>query len=295
MEKQQSLSALSDFYTIFRITLFAEKNKSLNASCLPTLIKLNQNKLREILSKSAKDSFIINKDMLAYLVENQLIMESEEPKKYVITARGIALYESEQMSIPNTAIYDYITKEIMKKSYKTSKNLSDREKLILFVLFSMHCFSKDCGLDVLRKIKEQYWMEIFDKCITFLQTHQFTQTLDLDFNKFLWKDATKKPIVTLVTGPAAELKKLTKSIFSNVNDQGIFYLDIINSTNIDKVKLNLIFEKIFDQKSIPEKKEILKFSRNLVKDYDTKVFDNIQLAYTAPRVSTTIEEYIISS
>jgi hypothetical protein len=295
MDEQDILSAISEFYVVFYINISEEAKGHTKESCLPGVLRLNSNKLRGVIERSKKSSHLFRKEVFEFLLDRGYIVETNSPNQYVISTKGIWFYEIKKKGVSDSYIYDYITNWKYKEATsKVTKGITDEQIMLLFAMFSMRCFSKECSVSIVQNDKLNYWKEIFRKCIEFLQSRQFTKSLNSE--KIIEKEGTKSFLALLVLNNCTILPKLTKSVFSFVQGSGIFYLDVLlDSRDIEKNKLVYIFERIFNKLSIKQKEDILEFSKSLLKEYDSKIFDNLQNSYTRPKDSLVIEEIILLS
>tara|TARA_Y100000310_G_scaffold330120_1_gene401240 strand:+ start:985 stop:1863 length:879 start_codon:yes stop_codon:yes gene_type:complete len=290
MEEQEILSAINEFYIAFKINIIDQKKGNLKDSCIPSIVKIELNKLNPLLYKSAKPSYIVKKELFDYLLSKGYILESEIPEKYIISVKGIWFYENKKLGLSEEYIYDYLTEEKFKKSFSVLKGLSEKQKLILCSMFAMRCFSKECSINILQRKKQPYWDEIFLKCLDFLQSEGYTKSLK--HKDIIRKESTKTNIAKLVLD--TNLPKITQLLFRHSGKQGMFFLDVTDSERrINKKRLLLLFEKIFPNLSLNQKKDILKFSKNILMEYYTKIFDDVKFTYTQPEDSLLIEEIII--
>jgi len=273
-ELEDSLySSLKHFYNKLSSKMLNERIKILKGSIFLTLIKMTKTRVSEILSESALPGSAFVSTDLKELIQKEYILESEDINKkqqYIITAFGLWVIEYQMKKLEVLYLLQYF-QESKFGSSTSLRPLNDLEKTILMSLLALRNFSHEVPMDLNDEIKRNYWIEIFNNSSEFLKNKNY-----LSKDKWIPTKSGNEHVINYVMRRANDLPQKTKHLYKIVGNN-TYYLDLLNSVEKSKAKLEFLFSIIFGHvESREDLKDILSFLSQLAYDRGKNVRESFE-------------------
>ena len=230
------------FYDRLKETL--EKNKKLkNESCLISLtFGVKSNSRNDLIKKSALKKNEIGALAREELVTAGFIREIEDTGDFEITAQGIWNIENETI-VSTDELISYIDKE---RFFVKIDGMSDKEKIIIFAMICGRAFSNETQIDLMDQALLDNWSKVLDISFTKLNSLGIIKLSKTNWEKTLYKKGTEHPVSVIIRHTDALPKKVNR-IFKAPGKQK-YYLEIMDSNELNIDKLSHLFKKVFDDK-----------------------------------------------
>lgn len=287
---KEILSYLKMFYDSLKTQLIEQKKYQKNTSLLGSIMDLKSNARYSFLQKSAILSYKIPNNILETLISDNHIQELDQNIGNTITARGVYLFETENNLYDINSIISYLDNKYFKINSAGLK-LSDKEKVILFLLICIRAFSKESVLDL--KKGESILNEILvllNECYNFLFSQEIISSLKKD--DLFGKKGNEHPVSNLIRHSDALLKK-TKGIYRTIYPQK-YYLEISKDKILDIHSLGYLFWQIFGNKfQISKRDDIISYcSKTAYNIIVNHIFDIKMHIYQHPKYDNSIDDAI---
>jgi hypothetical protein len=266
-------SHLEHFYNKLSKKILSKRVKLIKGSIFLTLIKMTKTRVSELLSESALPDSAFRQSDLKSLILQEYIYESEDIDKkhqYIITALGLWTIEARMKKLEISQLINFF-QETKFGSEVSEKPLTDMEKIILTSLIALRNFSPKVPMDLNDKIKREYWIEIFDRSAKYLK-----------YNKLISKEkwgptnTGNEHSINYVMRRANDLPQKTKHLY-RIEGNNTYYLDLLDTAEKSKGKLEFLFSIIFDQvESREELRDILSFLSQLAYDRGKNVRESFE-------------------
>lgn len=259
-----------------------------------TLQEKMSNKRFKLLWDASFEEYKIPKITRESLLQNGYIRSTGTDNRYYITARGIWKVEEHEGKINADKLIKFIDKEKFSKSFQeVNKNITDKQKVILFTLIATRCFSQYSVADLKtqNRIKD-VWAEVVDECYSFLE--KMGTVKKLKYSDLYGRVGNEHKVSNLFRH-TDRLPKLTQNIFQTLGRSQKYYLDLSNNKQINKGKLKILLQKIFDSITLDSNKreKISNFCREISHGYDTRLFPKNKNDFHGFEYDGEIEDLIL--
>lgn len=253
----ETLKLLKKFYDKLLSTIELHRKKEIEYSVLIESINMRNNIFSGILRDSSLTGYPASKEVLNDLLNKGWIRSADKVNEYFITAKGIWEVEKKDKIFDETKLLEYLDNKFFNIS--TERDLSDKEKVILFLMFSLRSFSRETAInlrgtddEMLNRYKEVIEL-VNGKLHSLGVISRLTQ-------EDLYSNPNERPVSNLFRR-MNDLPKKTKSLYTPEGNQE-YYLDISKENKISTDKLKFIFGLIFKGKdlSASELHEVYDFS-----------------------------------
>ncbi len=226
---------------------------------------------------------------LDQLVTDALIMPTDETNKYCLTARGLYKIE-EYLGLLNIEILLDTAQDKYFSIFSSHEALKDNEKITLFALFSLRCFSEnDCFRIGSYDKENEKWMQIFLKCAKFLKELRIIKAIPQSLTAD--KSYTELPLFKLMRH-INHLQKKTKNIYSTTHTR-CYFLKVEKDGKLSIEDLTFLFNKIFDRVLEYQEMELIKqFINNISNNELLFLTQHPGKKYSNPEVDMLIEKAI---
>jgi hypothetical protein len=244
---EDNYSYLKKIYQKLYDTLEKNNKKITKKSLILTFFNIKSNDRNQLLREGAIQGFKIPATVMSYLEKNNLIRQTDEAMFYSITAKGIYEVECKKEVINNDIFLNFFDKKFFNPFKLSEKSLSEKQKIIIFSMIAIRSFSEDSALDL--KKSEKTLNAIQDVInSTYNKLKSLKLIPKLKFDNLYGKKGNEHPVSNLIRH-TDELPKLTKNVYKALGNQK-YYLDLFSNNSFLKNNLNLLFEKIFDDKKL---------------------------------------------
>lgn len=272
------------------------KGKIKNKSALLSFLFTTSNQGYDFLNKSSILLSKTPKNVLEYLVTNELIRQTDEMDYYVITAKGVWEIESETKQI-NAEILVTTFDDKFFNLFQSSKPLSEKEKVIIFALIAARSFSEESALDLKRGEKAlQEMKDLMERSYDILKRHG--TVLELKAEKLFGETGNENPVYNILRHSGESCKKKTKGIFKTTGKQQ-YYLDLYKDNVLSIKDMGFLLWLIYgDHMPIEKKDEIEDYCLDIMRRksiylYDLKTHKFAKPAYDDV-IKKAIDEYYLS-
>ena len=252
---------------------FLMENKIKNDSLLFSLLEVKSNvRFRAIRSSS------ISEDKLDTIILNELLTAnfikcSDESQKYVITALGIWEIERELKGYTVESILAFLDKKYLDFE-ETSKNLTDKERVILFSMFCARTFSENSTIDLK---KNEFILNAWERIIENCKDELYKLKIIKKINKEeLFGKKGNEHIVSHLIRHTDSLPKKVGGIYRAPGKQK-YFLALYKENSLQMDSLESLIGLIFNSKDkipIEEINEIFKFANEIAYTEAPHIFDS---------------------
>lgn len=260
----------------------AKKKSSLEKNSVFISFEKRSSTTREnILSKSALESNYIDTNVAENLVEGELVREVDE--EYVLTAKGVWLVERNRDILNDEKIIKHFDERMFDEleGNDLSKKNMDRQKVAFLAMIAGRCFSENVPMNLDDEEKSDIWKEITD------DSFQLLKDLNLITSSLQKEDLYFSGNKTEVEGITrrAKLAAASDNIFQNKGRRGKkYYLDIAEDGDIDKEKLQKLFDVIFGEENVTyaDKKKIKDFCSEVSNSKSIELYPSNTRNFSSP-------------
>lgn len=241
--ERESLKVLTKFYDSLREELL--KNNSLDGnSIFTTLLQFNSNKRKELIFNSSLDPLRFDFEDLNLLKNQDYLQEVKggfKTDKPVLTAKGIWKIDKEKFGFTEEDLIDFFQEKDFDFTSEI-KPLNSKEKLALFTLISVRCFSSDSLMNLKDETFRDNWVKVLHRVNDYLVENKIIKK-----NNILKPRGKSNPARYLMRR-VNNLPKKTSQVYKYTGSYK-YYLDIFsqNLNSIDEDKLAFLFKLIFEK------------------------------------------------
>jgi len=264
-------------------------SKRKDRSILVNYFSITSNSAHRILLNSSIKSYGINNRILRNLIDKGYIKSLEIRNQYVITPLGIWEIEKIDKIINEYSLIESISNKYF-NFFNRDVSLSDKEKLILFTLISMRCFSTGSSVDLKRNQRSLDKLKVvIEKNYTFLKSFKILKKLKAD--EIFGAKSNEHPVSNLIRH-SDNLPKRSKSIY-RVQQPQKYFLELSSNEGIDTEDLAYILWLVF-RKSITSTNytEILNYLNTIVYDMAKYIFDINEHKFLKPEYDYLLNDSI---
>lgn len=279
---------LSVLYDNIKTALKLDKKLSSN-SVLISFMNLKSNVRYSYMLKSAQSSLNTPEAVIRDLLNDGAIRSVGEDETYSLTAMGVWELEKDN-KLTEIDLINFIDEKFWAIE-TSSKDISEKEKVIILTLIAIRAFSKDCNIDLksddnlLESVKR-----IIDKSYELL--HKMDM-ISFEYEKLYGKKGNEHIVSNLIRHTDS-LPKKTKAIFNAIGDQK-YTLLLSQNNNIQEDDLKWLLEKIFDQsklKSLYDYDMIKDFLNTVAYEEGFNIYENIEESFVTHKVDDVINRVI---
>lgn len=258
-------------------------------SILISSISLKSNDILRALKDSSMESYKIPREALLELLANGYIRNTEDPKRYAITAKGVWEVEGKRQIFSERALIDYIDVKYFNK-FEKIKPLGDREKIIVLALLSTRAFSEKASADMRKedRIKDR-WLTVMIQSYDLLNELGLIKKLkktDLNKDESIEHDASH------ILRHNVDLPKKTSLIYTSKGENK-YFLNIIDDDIVTSNKVALLLKLVFEDKiGINTIDKIERFCIDMAYNNAASLFDLDSQVYVNSTVDDSIREAI---
>ncbi len=238
---------LRSFYDRLRENLLLERGKNdlVENSIILTILKTQGTTRDRIIRKSKLTAIDIPVDGLSQLIEKGAVQSTGTFDSYVITAKGVWLFEQEKGILNDEKFLTFMTDTYFATENSLPKckiDLDDKERVILLSMIAARAFSIDSMVDLKKgDATREKWKEILCSSYDLLKEMGLIKTA----KKSTFSDNTgNEHVVVSLFRHNGKMPKKTKSIYRYTRNCE-YYLDLYEGT-FSNEKLSYLFWKVFN-------------------------------------------------
>lgn len=287
---------LEKFYKKLQESLNKRYKEKIESIFLRILeIRSNVDRFR-LLKDASISKFQFTAESMRNLLENSFIRETDEENKYTLTAKGILEYENKNKILIEDELWNFIDKKYFELFSESKKELSDKEKLIVFVMIAARAFSERSSIDLKRgDIALSKWEEIIFSSYNLLKDLKIITKLN---ENDIFGDAKEfHKVYAFFKHGGKDIPKKTKGIYRTSGNQ-MYCLDISNVMGrIDTSALKLLFNKIFEQHrlSTSEIDKLFKYFNEVASTKNIYIFDVKEHIFYNPEYDNIIKDALLTA
>jgi len=232
----------------------------------------------------------VDSSVVAELKNNGLIRDSKDVNQYILTAKGV--YQAETILRIDTLTNILVAVDDRFFEPKVTK-ISEREKIILFSMMMMRCFSKEYCIDA-RKDKDtkDEWMQIFIESQNQLKKMKVIK-VKTPLEKLGKKSDIEDPMSNIIRHTDA-LDKKVKMLYKKTG-KNQYYLDMLyKDRTINVESLAFILDSIFEGSiGYAQINEIADFCRDALHVHGVRVFDYSEENFSTPDCDDAINNALV--
>ena len=264
---------ISKFYVKLLNNINRDNINLIYDSVLLTLFSIHAKDSKKYLKNSSFGSSSIPSDILNVLEKLEYVIKFEDyvsgGQKYTITSLGIWEVEKNNKNLSEKDLLLFIQRHKNFTIESSKKNIADKNKLTLFSLICLRCFSSNTSMDLNNETLRNEWTKVFELTFVFLNSNNYFSknynSLDLIFNN-------RK--IDYFMSHVNSLQILTNQIYSNLGNKK-YYLDLYKNDEIDLERLKFVLLKVLDNiPDIDTLKEISEFCIKTANNMAPYVIDN---------------------
>jgi hypothetical protein len=286
---------LKDFYDSYRDSFESRKrigSKSILTSSLDVKNTVRFGSLRE----SALSAHKVDPSALSELLGLGLVRQSDEVSKYVITASGIWVVETESLLIDEAKLIEFLDTKYFKLFRPPAKGISEKEKIIIMTLISARAFSAESRADLQKdENTRDTWKKIVEETYEMLKSLGVISETERD-ELFRKKNSsgTEHPVSQLIRH-SDKLPPKTRDIFKVIKPQK-YYLDLYDGHRFSPDGLAYLFWLIFRGEVDPSGfDDILKFCNHISYDYSKYISQYPVHPFSNPEYDAILREALKNS
>jgi hypothetical protein len=272
MLEENEIIQLKKFYNKLYDNYILKYKKLKSNSLLISFIDIKANDRFRLLTESSIKPISIPGLELKNLKLNKYVRNSDNSNNLSITGKGVFEIENQCNKISIEKLINCLDEKLFSLFTELEKNLSDKQKVILFSMISARSFSEDSAVDLQRNEKiNETWGAIVDESFHFLKDIGIIKKLS---EKELYGKKGNEHPVSNVFRHTDQLPRLTGGIFTALGNQK-YFLNVYIDNSISKEGLLFILRKIFEGISldIVNIQKISDFCRDIAHTKDTMIFD----------------------
>lgn len=281
---------LKKFYFLLSDNLKRERSFKEN-SVLLSFLKTQSASRYRLLRKSALNSVLIPSRVLTSLLAKGLIQCIESIDAYAITAKGVWYYEQKTDLINQETLLSYINDKYFIPKMKS--DLTEKEKIILFMMISTRAFSEKSPVDLKKSdvIKDK-WKEMLERSYDLLCNLSLITKLKKE--EFLGKKGNVH-IASSIFRHNNQMVQKTRGIYS-YNRKQEYYLDLYKNSTFSQDKLSYLFWKIFrGDISSNSANDIIDYCNEVSRRESIYLFDMPEHIFSMPAYDTMIKDGLMDS
>lgn len=283
-------SYLRRFYSRLQGNL--KRGRSLREkSVLLSFLKIQSASRYRLLRRSTIDSVLVPSEVLTPLLTKGLIQCVDNINTYAITAKGVWQYEKNNGLIDEGILLSYLNNKYFIS--KTSSELNEKEKIILFMMISTRTFSARSPVDLKKNDStKNKWKEMLEKSYDML--YNLGGITKLKKEKFLDQRGNIH-IVSSIFRHNNQMVQKTRGIYS-YNRRQEYYLDLHKNSTFSQDKLSYLFWKIFEGAiSDNSVNRIINYCNETSRRESIYLFAMTEHIFSMPEYDTTIKDGLMDS
>ena len=272
------------------------ENRLREDSLILSILQLKSNDRHDVLEKASISNERIPMPVLVDMKRRNLIRESDEVNKYIITAKGIWIIEKDKGKISAESIINFLDEKFFDVSLK-GKGLTDKEKVILLAMLAARTFSEQSPIDLK---KDEFVLDAWERIINKSNNLLYELKVIKKMNKNqLYGKKGNEHIVSNLIRHTDSLRKKIKRLYNAPGNQK-YYLSLYDNNDLSTESLEYIIRKIFDDKEFSYDfiEKIINFSQKIAYDEAANVHDFEKHIFASPifddKIKHTIEEALFS-
>ncbi len=291
---------LRSFYERLKENILLERGKSelVEDSVILTILKTQGNTRDKLIRKSRLSSIEVSPDGLGKLLESGAIQSAGNFDSYVITAKGVWLFEQDLGVLNENKLFSYITRNYFATEKSLPKNkidLDEKERVILLSMIAARAFSKDSAVDLKRgDDTKDKWKDILCRSYDLLKDMQLIQKEKRsNFSDDPGNDPV--PVAVYRFRHNNKMPRKTQSIYRPAGDYA-YYLDLYNKNSFAQDKLSYLFWKIFNGTISNDRIEkISEYCNDVASKEKIFLFDVSKHIFGKPNYDRILKDCLIDS
>ncbi|MDY6985637.1 MAG: hypothetical protein SVE93_04450 [Candidatus Thermoplasmatota archaeon] len=273
---------LEKFYTRLKDNL----GKRPEDSVLIKMLDMKSNRRMNTLQESSFKASELSQSALKDLIDEGYIRMGFEEGSYVITAKGVWLFEKDAGIMDEEALIEAIDEKFFCFSEDINRKLNDREKIIILAMIAARAFSQDSIADLMDKRKVEYWGKIIKESCEKLNSMGIVAT---KVEEIMQQKGNEHPVSNLMRHTDT-LPKKTRGMYKALGNQR-YYLDLYADSSLSKEKLAYLFWRVFGDKfRLENRNAILEFCNRIAHEECAFIFDMNKHIFGMPEYDSFVKD-----
>lgn len=262
------------------------ENKLKGDSIILSFFQLTSNVRHDLLEMASISAERIPISILKEFKRKNLVRDSDEINKLIVSAKGIWIIENDQKKLSIENIIVFLDEKFFDVSLK-DKGITDKEKAILFVMIATRTFSIESPIDLK---KDDYvldaWERIIDECSKFLG--ELNVIKKMNKTQLYGKKGTEHIVSNLIRHTDSLPKKIKRLYNAPGNQQ--YFLDLYDNNEFLTDALEFLLKTIFDSMEFNYDtiEKIINFCQRIAYDEAANVHDFKKHIFALPRFDDKI-------
>ena len=282
--KETPETILKRFYSRLHDSLERD-NRLIGNSVVISLLDITKTNARyDILTNASITKVDIPRETLSDLVNKGLISQSDQPNRYVLTAKGLLQVEHDPLQ--GDELSSYLSKKIF--GVFSTQSLNPKERIILLSMIAVRSFSEESLVDMKNEGSVEVWRQILDQSYAQLRSLNIVPKTELYGNY-----GNESPVSSLFRH-INDLTKKTKGLYKSIGKQQ-YFLDLSEGLEISKDNLDYLFKQIWGTKQLgpAELEQIYEFCCKIAAEKHIDVFESGN-PFTKPEYDDIVRNALFS-
>ena len=283
-------------YDRLKDNLRLEKNNLAEDSVILTILKTQSTTRDRLMRKSKINSIEVSSDGLSTLLERGAVQSTGSFDTYIITAKGVWLFEQETGILDDEKFFAFLTDNYFATEGSLPKSkveLDDKERVILLTMVAARSFSIDSAVDLKKgDTARDKWKEILCSSYDLLKEMQFIKKE----KRSTFSDNTgNEHVVVYRFRHNNKMPQKTQSVYRYTHDCE-YYLDLYSGGTFSQDKLSYIFWKIFGGNlANPWIEKVQSYCNDVASKEKIFLFDVSKHVFGKPSYDRTLKDCLIES